>query len=102
MLKMNNKASNSIHVLVRIFGRVQGVGYRHWMRKTAEKLGLAGWVKNCDDGTVMAEVSGTANQIETLIASCRIGPPNANVSNIETQQLDEPCGMPPNTFEIRR
>jgi len=39
-------------VLVRITGRVQGVGFRVWTRQQAQRLGLTGWVCNEDDGSV--------------------------------------------------
>ena len=42
----------------KIFGFVQGVGYREWLKKTAENLKFGGWVKNCKDKTVEFEVNG--------------------------------------------
>ena len=43
---------------VKIYGRVQGVGFRSWTKKKAEEFSLTGWVKNCEDSTVECEVCG--------------------------------------------
>ena len=39
-------------------GRVQGVGYRYFVRQTAQSLSLTGWVRNCPDGDVEAQAQG--------------------------------------------
>ena len=44
-------------------GRVQGVGFRFVARHSAEAIGLTGWVRNCWDGSVEAEVQGTSEEI---------------------------------------
>lgn len=49
------------------FGRVQGVGFRYRAYYIANQLGLGGWVKNCDDGSVEMEVEGPEELIEQLI-----------------------------------
>ena len=43
---------NALHIT--IFGRVQAVGFRGWMKDEAEKRGLFGWVRNASDGSVEA------------------------------------------------
>ena len=52
---MRNKGFN---IFGKIFGKVQGVGYREWARKKANHLKLKGWIKNCKDSTVEFEVNG--------------------------------------------
>ncbi|MGW9231244.1 acylphosphatase [Pseudorhizobium sp. NPDC055634] len=68
----------------RIRGRVQGVGYRAWTRSEAERLGLAGWVRNEPDGTVAALLAGPAEAVDAMIERLRNGPPGASVSAVET------------------
>jgi acylphosphatase len=72
-------------VLVRIRGKVQGVSFRVWTRREALQLGLAGWVRNEEDGSVVALIAGADAAISTMIERFRRGPPGASVSNVETQ-----------------
>ena len=72
-----------------IAGRVQGVGYRAWMRREAVRLGVSGWVRNRSDGAVEALVYGDSAAVEELLRACRLGPPSAAVTSI-TEELDEP------------
>ncbi|MBV9747599.1 MAG: acylphosphatase [Acetobacteraceae bacterium] len=72
-----------------ILGRVQGVGYRVWMRREAVRLGVSGWVRNRADGGVEALVYGDSAAVEELLRACRLGPPLAAVTSI-TEELDEP------------
>jgi acylphosphatase len=73
-----------------IEGRVQGVGYRDWMVGTARRLGLHGWVRNRQDGSVEALVAGPSDIINALLAACRDGPPAARVRAINATPADHP------------
>ena len=68
---------------LRIHGRVQGVFYRQWTIGTASELGLTGWVRNRDDGTVEAQVQGDESRVEALIEAARHGPPMAEVTGLD-------------------
>ncbi|MGE3476141.1 MAG: acylphosphatase [Rhodospirillaceae bacterium] len=74
-------------VRLRIFGRVQGVGYRAWTAQKAKKLGLTGWVRNLNDGTVACEVQGPREAIEALVAACHAGPPIARVTQVNAEDV---------------
>ena len=52
---------------IRIGGCVQGVGYRYYAVYSARRLGLTGWVRNLEDGSVEMEVQGSPDQINELI-----------------------------------
>lgn len=52
---------------IQFYGRVQGVGFRYYSTYKAQSLGLTGWVRNCDDGSVEMEVQGEPEAIEALI-----------------------------------
>ena len=65
-----------------IEGRVQGVWFRESMRREAERLGVAGWVRNAPDGSVEAVVQGPDAAVDALIAWARIGPPQARVERM--------------------
>lgn len=64
-------------------GRVQGVFFRDSTRREAARLGVAGWVRNCADGTVEAVFEGPADAVEAAVAFVRTGPPRAEVERIE-------------------
>jgi acylphosphatase len=74
-------------------GLVQGVGYRVWMVKQANRLGLDGWVRNRSDGSVEALVAGDTAAVEELLRLCRRGPRLAEVLSIE-EDLAEPPDTP--------
>lgn len=65
-----------------VTGRVQGVGFRWAARDEAERLGLAGWVRNRPDGSVEAAFEGPRERVESMIAWCRKGPPSARVVDV--------------------
>ncbi|MGQ0671381.1 MAG: acylphosphatase [Hyphomicrobium sp.] len=71
-------------VRVSVEGRVQGVGYRSWVERTAVRIGVAGWVRNRRDGTVEAVFSGEAAAVEEMIERCAYGPRSAVVSRVST------------------
>ena len=71
--------------LVRITGRVQGVGFRAWMRGRAQRLGLTGWVRNEADGSVTALICGPSVAVTSMLECCWSGPPGASVVNIQTE-----------------
>ncbi len=80
---MINKLSNCF---CKIYGNVQGVGYRVWAKKIAENYSLTGWIKNCEDSTVECEVSGDQKKIEFFIKDCAKGPLLAIVKEIYTEK----------------
>nr|BCX00791.1 MAG: acylphosphatase [Bacteroidota bacterium] len=71
-------------VQVRIFGRVQGVGFRYGALKRAHSLGLSGWVRNEPDGSVSLLLIGEPEAVEQMLSWCREGPPMARVERIQT------------------
>jgi acylphosphatase len=63
-------------------GTVQGVGYRWFVQRTCEKLGLYGWVKNLPNGNVETEVEGRPDALDALIAALKQGPLGARVQHV--------------------
>jgi acylphosphatase len=66
-----------------ISGYVQGVAYRYSAIRTAQHLGVCGWVKNLPDGRVEALVEGEEALVRQMVDWCREGPPSAVVSDVE-------------------
>jgi len=77
-------------VRVIVSGRVQGVWYRAWTQKTAEGLGLSGWVRNCSDGAVEAVFSGAVDKVDQMVRLCRTGPMLARVADVRQSPADAP------------
>lgn len=75
----------------RIFvsGFVQGVGYRHFVRKKAQGLGLKGWVRNLPDRRVEAVLQGSKESIEKAIAECKKGPFLSEIEDVQVEWKDE-------------
>ena len=71
----------SIHLRLR--GRVQGVGFRWFVRVHARRLGLAGWVANHADGSVELAASGEQYNLDEFARVVRQGPDGADVSRVE-------------------
>lgn len=84
---------------LRIEGRVQGVGFRWWTARTAESLGVRGWVRNLPDGAVEAHLAGDPDTLERMGARLREGPGPARVDRVV--ELGEAEALPPAGFEIR-
>ena len=87
-------------VIVR--GRVQGVGFRWFVREHARALRLAGWVKNLADGMVELEVEGSPEKVAELMALVAEGPDGAVVAGLDEVQIPESAGSLPETFTIER
>jgi acylphosphatase len=73
----------ALHAKVK--GRVQGVGFRHFVIRSASELGLTGWVRNTYDGDVEVMAEGDRSQLERLLNRLRTGPPVAFVSDVEIE-----------------
>ena len=80
-------------------GRVQGVGFRYFVQSQAQLLGVTGWVKNMEDGTVTMELQGTTEHLARLIAKIRIGSFFIKVEKLQLQDVTTVDGE--TSFEIR-
>ncbi|MDX2143099.1 MAG: acylphosphatase [Rhodospirillaceae bacterium] len=80
---------NVVCVRIRVSGRVQGVGYRAWAQKAALKLGLDGWVRNLNDGSVEAVARGAKSAADQFVAQCQVGPFLARVMAVDTSACDD-------------
>ena len=74
---------NTIAKHLTIRGRVQGVGFRHFMNRNAHDLHLTGWVRNRSDGSVEAVVAGPSEAVHTMLERARRGPSHAMVTEFK-------------------
>jgi acylphosphatase len=71
---------------VTVHGRVQGVFFRDSCRAEAAARGVTGWVSNEPDGSVAALFEGAPDDVEALVAWCRVGPPAARVQRVDVEE----------------
>jgi acylphosphatase len=84
-------------VLVRVSGRVQGVGFRDWTQRKAAGLGLSGWVRNLATGEVEALFTGSRETVDKMLAAVRRGPQLARVDDVKVQEGEPASG----SFTVR-
>jgi acylphosphatase len=73
------------HCIVR--GRVQGVGFRWYVRARAVELGLRGWCANLSDGRVEVWAEGDEAKVDGLVAALRRGPPSSRVEDVLVESV---------------
>ena len=78
---------------LKIYGKVQGIGFRYSVMLKAGLLGIKGYVKNQRDGSVFVAVQGATTEVEHFVNWCYQGPPAANVSRVEktSRSIEEFC-----------
>jgi acylphosphatase len=81
-----------------ISGRVHGVGFRWFVEREARAIGVGGWVRNNDAGSVEVLASGSEEQLSKLRRSLQQGPRAARVD--EVQEFDEPQEASETSFRI--
>jgi acylphosphatase len=83
---------------VRAHGRVQGVFFRDSVRREATRRGVAGWVRNCADGSVEAVFEGPPDAVAAMVDFCRAGPGHSSISALD-EISEEAEGLP--GFQVR-
>jgi acylphosphatase len=81
-------------------GKVQGVGFRWFVRERARRLGVAGWVRNESDGSVQILVGGPTSLVSRFLNELNVGPPNAVIESIrEVETMSTGAGAADTTAE---
>ena len=89
-------AESAVHCTAH--GRVQGVGFRFFVRQEAAALGVVGWVRNFPDGSVEFHAEGPESMLKDLVATVRQGPTFGYVNELDVDWT-EPAGRY-TSFEI--
>jgi len=92
-------AENLIRYFGTATGRVQGVGFRMFVQQHAIELGVTGWVRNMEDGSVTMELQGTQAQIDALSNAIRKGNFFIRVKTFSLE--DRPLVTDESGFKIR-
>lgn len=88
------------HVI--ISGRVQGVGFRYFTKKSAESLGVSGWVKNLRSGDVEAVMQGSPESVTEMLSRLNEGPTTARVDEIKELDDNPDAQNRMNGFNVKR
>jgi DNA ligase D-like protein (predicted 3'-phosphoesterase) len=79
--------TTKVAIRAAVSGHVQGVGFRYATLSRAQRLGLMGWVRNAQDGTVALHAEGPQEALDRLVAFLREGPPSARVDAVHVEQV---------------
>lgn len=82
-----NKKGNNAAFHAKVYGRVQGVGFRYNTRREARRYGLSGWVRNEPDGTVEVRFEGDPESVHSFSEWLKKGPPGARVEKVEFKKV---------------
>lgn len=74
-------------VIIQVFGRVQGVGFRFYTEQKAKELNIAGFVQNKGDGSVYIEAEGNADDLDAFVDCCKTGPRWAKVRDCIVSEM---------------
>ncbi len=88
-----------MRIRIKVNGRVQGVGFRYFLRTAATERALTGWARNCSNGTVECVVQGEETVLQNFVSYIETGHAWAKVVEIIQERCPEIQGEP--TFEIR-
>jgi acylphosphatase len=84
---MEERESNQKAVHVKVYGRVQGVGFRYNTQREAKRRGVRGWVRNDPDGSVEVLCEGDKKRVDQFVSWLSKGPPGAYVTDINKKEL---------------
>ena len=88
-MTQNNKMADVAHLSAIVYGRVQGVFFRYFVRNEARGLGLKGYVRNLASGdAVEVQAEGEKGQLSKLLGQLKVGPPGARVERVEVKWAD--------------
>ena len=90
---MNERISATVR------GAVQGVGFRWFVRREADRLGVVGWAANQEDGSVSVVAEGETEALNRLVEKLRRGPSGARVDSLDLQRTQATGEFA--SFEIR-
>ena len=83
----NEEGGASQRLSAKVIGRVQGVGFRWWVRTAAERLGLTGWVMNApDERSVELVAEGPGRSLDRLELLLHEGPPGSVIDRVEASR----------------
>ena len=86
---MSSQPEDTLTVNMKITGKVQGVGFRYFVLRQAQKLGINGWVSNKSNGDVEALAQGEKADLEQFIAKVKEGTTFSRVDNVNLEWMNK-------------
>ena len=86
---MSSHSEDNLTVNMKITGKVQGVGFRYFVLREAQKLGINGWVSNKSNGDVEALAQGEKEGLDHFIAKVKQGPAFSGVEDVSLNWVNE-------------
>ena len=86
---MSSQSEDNLTVNMKITGKVQGVGFRYFVFKQAQELGILGWVNNKSNGDVEAFAQGEKESLDHFIAKVKQGPAFSRVEDVSLNWVNE-------------
>lgn len=87
------------HYEITIKGRVQGVGFRQFVKHKAQDFDIKGWVKNMPDGSVFVKAEGDEKDMEPFVEYLKRGPSMGRVDKLSRDKFESENGF--SDFQIR-
>lgn len=84
---------------IKVYGNVQGVGFRYYTQQKAKEYRIKGWVRNLPDGTVEAQAEGRKDVLERFVQALKKGSPASRVSKVDVKKIKEK--LHETAFEIK-
>ena len=84
---------------IKVAGRVQGVGFRYFVKNKADEFNITGWVRNSRNGGVEIVAEGNKSDLETFVSWVKQGPPLSRVDKLFVNWFEKSSGF--TIFEIR-
>ena len=86
---MSSQSEDNLTVNMKIAGKVQGVGFRYFVLRQAQELGINGWVSNKPNGDVESLAQGEKADLEQFIAKVKEGPSFSRVEDVSLNWVNE-------------
>lgn len=78
----------SKHLNIKIYGSVQRVGFRYFIDKKAGELGICGFIRNCNDGSIYIEAEGRDDLLESFCRACKKGTAWSKVKDVKIEEAN--------------
>lgn len=80
--------SSIIAIKMKLYGKVQGVGFRFFLSEHAKRLDIKGYAKNLEDGSLECHFEGEREKVKKIVELAKKGPPLAKIKKFEIEKVE--------------